>query len=102
MESAHSLSDAKIATPIVQLASNAGDPFGPIATATPVQPPNVDNVANVAMLPIQKPGAWHLVATAEQGGYPRRGRDRRDRVAHRRRRLIADPLIAHSGALRPV
>ena len=73
MESAHSLSDAKIATPIVQLASNAGDPFGPIATATPVQPPNVDNVANVAMLPIQKPGAWHLVATAEQGGYPRRG-----------------------------
>jgi protein SCO1/2 len=59
--------------PTVQLASMAGAPFGPTVTASAVQPPGVKDVSYVAMLPVDKPGAWRLVVTADRGGHPLRG-----------------------------
>ena len=57
----------------VQLAPIEGGPFGPIVTATPVQPPGVDKVSYVATLGIDQPGAWRLVLTANRNGYAMRG-----------------------------
>ena len=57
----------------VQLAPIDGAPFGPIVTATSVQPPGVDKVSYVATLGIDQPGAWRLVVSANRNGYAMRG-----------------------------
>ena len=50
-----------------------GAPFGPTVTASAVQPPGVKDVSYVATLPIDKPGAWRVVVTADAGGHMMRG-----------------------------
>jgi protein SCO1/2 len=59
--------------PTVQLATMAGAPFGPVVTASAIQPPGVKDVSYVATLPIDKPGAWRLVVAMDLGGRTMRG-----------------------------